>query len=170
MEVEVEYLNSTIKCLPLLTLWGESWWMEEDAEKQYVGNRRSSISILQLSNLHIILHVPNLIVAGKCILICIEYSLLCKLIIYVLYSLTCSVSTFYLGLIFTHTVAWVNMLSMHHPAHWLAIRSHWFGLPSQIRMMFDILYYSLIVGSWSSIPCQLWLHIRTESLVIWSTD
>ena len=44
-------------------------------------------------------------------LLCIEYILLFKLIIYLLYSFTLSFSTFYLGLLFTHTMARVNTLS-----------------------------------------------------------
>ena len=53
----------------------------------------------------------NLKVVGKYIWLCIEYILLFRLIIYSLYSSTCSFSTFYLGLLFTCTAAWVNTLS-----------------------------------------------------------
>ena len=47
----------------------------------------------------------------KYILVCKGYIFHFRLIIYVLYSFTHSFSTFYIGLLFTHIVAWVNLLS-----------------------------------------------------------
>ena len=48
----------------------------------------------------------NLKVAGKYIVVCKEYILLFRLIIYVLYSFTATLSTFYIVLLFTPTVVW----------------------------------------------------------------
>ena len=45
-------------------------------------------------------------------MVCIEYILPFRLIIYVLYSFTRSFFTFYMGLLFTRTVARVNLLSI----------------------------------------------------------
>ena len=52
--------GSTIKWLPLLTLRGESWWMEEIAKKNQDGHDRMlSISILTLNKLHVLLHIST---------------------------------------------------------------------------------------------------------------
>ena len=53
----------------------------------------------------------NLKVVAKYILLCIKYILLFRLSIHVLYSFTNSFSTFYIGLLFTNTVALVKILS-----------------------------------------------------------
>ena len=46
----------------------------------------------------------NLYIVGKYIVLCKVYILLLKLNIDVLYSYTCTLSTFYIGLLFTRTV------------------------------------------------------------------
>ena len=54
----------------------------------------------------------NLKVAGKCIVVCKEYTLLFRLIIYVLYSFTHILATFYMGLRSAHTggTGWIIYL------------------------------------------------------------
>ena len=51
-------------------------------------------------------------IASKYIVVCKEYILLFRLIIHGLYLFACVLSTFYLGMLFTHTVAWMSLLSI----------------------------------------------------------
>ena len=53
----------------------------------------------------------NLKIVGKYIALSNEYILLFRLIIYVRYSFTYTFSTFYIGLFFTCTLVWMNVLS-----------------------------------------------------------
>ena len=81
---------------------------EVEAKIQDGGNKTLSISILQLNKLHVLLCFLKTLVAGKCIMVCKEYILLFRLIIYVLYSFTRTFSTFNIGL--PLAVGWVNLL------------------------------------------------------------
>ena len=96
-----------IKWLPLLTLWGENWRMEENGEKTPPRRRRQNIIDFdfKVEKAAYFITYFNSKVAGKYILLSIEYILLFRLNIYVRYSFTCSFSTFYIGLLFTHSVA-----------------------------------------------------------------
>ena len=71
----------------------------------------TSISILKLNKLHILLPISTYELRVN--IICYVLNIFCvfRLIIYVLFSFTYSFSTFHIGLLFTHTVAWVNTLS-----------------------------------------------------------
>ena len=57
ISMEEEEPGSTIKWLPSLTLWGESWGMEEKATTKKGGkdggNKMPFVSILKLNKLHI---------------------------------------------------------------------------------------------------------------------
>ena len=60
---------------------------------------------------------------GKYILVCKEYISLLRLIIYVLYSFTRTLASFYLGLLFTCPVARVNLLSRWR--HLMDTKGNW---------------------------------------------
>ena len=83
--------------------------------------------------------------------------LLFRLNIYVLYSFTHTFSTFYIGLHFAHTVAWVNLLSSSHPIHIYTCDF----LPER-----SIDYISIIIVPLTSAPrCA---HVGPEPLPSWS--
>ena len=74
--------------------------MEENAKSQYDGNKTPSISVLKLNKLDVFFTSFNLKVAGEYIVLCNEYILLFRLIIYVLYS-------------FMHFLHFLNRVALH---------------------------------------------------------
>ena len=62
-------------------------------------------------NLTIDSRIAGNVIAGKVIVTLKEHILLLRLMKYVLYSFTRISPTFYIGLLFTRTMAWTNLLS-----------------------------------------------------------
>ena len=93
-------------------------------------------------------------------MLCIEYILLLRFTIYVLYSFSGSFSTFYIGFLFTRTVARVNTLSTLHHARKLVQCAHVRCMGTHIDDC-DNGYYdyylqdvSLFVGYWCLLSLQ----------------
>ena len=83
-------------------------------------------------------YIFNLSLVGKNTMESYEYIWLLTWIIYILHSFSCTFSTFYIGLLFTRTVAWVNLFSK-----WTHIFMLTFNIIFQLQMRFD-------TGSWEA--------------------
>ena len=79
--------------------------MEENAKSQ--DGRDKPPLIFKWNKQHVLLHFLTYKLQVNIFLVCKEYILHFILIIYVLYSFTGSFSTFIIGLLFTHTMAFI---------------------------------------------------------------
>ena len=88
--------------------------MKENAKFQDGGDKTLLISILKLNKLHVLLYVSTYKLRVKISWYVKKNLLLFRLIFYVLYSFRHTFSTFYIRLLFTRTMAWVNLLSTEY--------------------------------------------------------
>ena len=82
--------------------------MEENAKCLDGGDKTLSISILKLNNLHVLLYFFTYKLRVD--ILWYVKTICCFLDSYVLYSFTHTFSTYYVGLLFAHTVRWHESL------------------------------------------------------------
>ena len=107
---------------------------------------------------------------GKYTLLCIEYILLFRLIIYVLYSFTLSFSTFYIGLPFTHTVACANIWSSQYLAscdgHYVSRPNSWsYSIAWLLNLQWYWYYFIPTSDRQHGKPTLYWLDHRYQIIL-----